>query len=69
MLDLINGSTIVRTLVSFDDETLRLKTYQPAAASTLPRENVRACYPIIGRMKSRDFDALANRAEAKCEPS
>ncbi|SAK88754.1 hypothetical protein AWB77_04817 [Caballeronia fortuita] len=64
VISLTNGQTIVRSLVSFDGEKYRLRSYSPAAASTLRSEDVEACHPIIARCRASFFDEIAAQQEA-----
>ncbi|MDR5777367.1 MULTISPECIES: S24 family peptidase [unclassified Caballeronia] len=62
VINLTNGQTIVRSLASFDGDRYRLRSYTPAAASTLRRDDVKACYPIIGRCKASFYNEIAGSA-------
>lgn len=47
VVELVDGTCIVRELMTIGADHLRLKTYFPSAVGVLPRERVAAMYPVI----------------------
>lgn len=44
-----NGSVLIRRLLKIHDDRLRVQQFHPPAEKDIPRRDIKAVYPIIGR--------------------